>query len=293
MAEVEKESKLVPEDRKMPLLKLVQITEETNKRMVAVATNTQNLSTNTNKKSLLNQSLDKIEGDSPKFIDVLKRIAQNPNDQKNPDYRKLSLQYSSTISSGLNDILKATQIEDLDLYGKLNEVLDYITLLIVPAKETQQAVKILTEAIADNASPPEIEELHSIGQDLVQNLINCTNTMMQNEADPIRRAFFEQAIWEIEEQVGALDAAANAALSGENGALEVAKNMCQSVCKTATRLILGPSKAGNEDSGPVHIPTSALSNLSERVYEGSSTQGSSSITVEVPPEFDLDIDEIL
>jgi len=136
--------------------------------------------------------------------------------------------------------------------------------------------------------------LHSISQDLLQNLINCTNTMMQSEVDPIRRAFFEQASWDLEDQVSALDTAANSALSGSSDALSLAQNMSQSVCKTATRLILGPSKAGDEDGAPVHVPTAALSNLTERVYEGSQAPVSTGgLNVEIPPELDLDINDIL
>jgi len=172
-------------------------------------------------------------------------------------------------------------------------VLDYITLLIVPAKETQQAVKILTEAIGDNASAGEIEELHGISQDLVQGLINCTNTMMQSEVDPIRRAFFEQAIWDIEDQVANLDGSAEAALAGRADALEMAKEMSDSISKTATRLILGPSKAGDDDGASVHIPTSALSNLTERVFEGSQTS-STTLNVELPPDLlGIDLNDIL
>jgi len=259
LAEMERFIKAPPEQR-THLSKVTQSCEEINCRLIAVTTNALNYSKNEQKREFLNKGLDKLEEASPHLIDMAKRIPSNLQDS---NFKNRALQFSFVVASGFRDIMSAMMLSEPTPFQKVWDTLLYVNVLIKASKELEIGSRSFYDAVMENASPEELDDFHLLTRELTQTLVNNLSDMMSREPSAVKRAFFEQMIWDLEDKLTELDDAALSALQGSPLAGQMLEKFYNHVVCVTQKLFTGPEEDKQADIQQLH--TTALTTLPDRV----------------------------
>lgn len=235
-----------------------------NNKLVEVSGRASVSTSNSQKRSLLDEGSERVRALNPKVVAVAKSIVESPHNQTiRNEFRDLA----NKLSEGYSLIIKAVKLEADGHMEGLWDTLDYLTKLLDNAKNLQKwASELLDGCLKDDKVKIQVSGPKTSG--FTNDIADQAQFAYDNEKDPVRKEFMRGGLEDLKHYGDLLQSAGKNTLKdgASNKNKQDASTGYTGLMNAVERLVLGSRKQAF-DEYPIHIATEALNSAADALIK--------------------------